>query len=171
MVIKKKTDNFKSNYNKKNNTLIRDKGSSNGLNNESNEIINSIKEILMNSTQSHLLTDLNNHQRKIVINYFSSNNEYRVKCYKKDNKIILKICPIGNLKRLAEQKIQEVIVNGNSVELPVMGPFERFIIHDYLKERKGVKTKSYGNEGKNRHIKISPLFGRDPKRIKKKLLI
>ena len=42
------------------------------------------------------------------------------------------------------------------------------LVHDYLKDRDGIKTESYG-EGKDRHIEIQPLFGRSPKKSKRRL--
>jgi spoIIIJ-associated protein len=80
----------------------------------------------------------------------------------------MKVYPVGKLRRFAEQKAQEVLMKGESEILPPMGSFERFVIHDYLKNRDGVRTESFG-EGKDRHVEIFPLFGRNPKKVKRKL--
>jgi predicted RNA-binding protein Jag len=50
-----------------------------------------------------------------------------------------------------------------------MGSYERFVIHDYLKDRDGVYTESEGEEGKNRHVVIHPHFGRMLKKAKRRL--
>ena len=118
--------------------------------------------------KSIVVRELNGFQRKLVHQHFEKTEEYKVKTYHEDDKIILKVYPIGKLKRLAELKAQEVLIKGETEVLPPMGSFERFIIHDYLKDREGVRTESFG-EGKERHIEINPLFGRSPKKVKRRL--
>ncbi len=114
------------------------------------------------------ITGLNGFQRKQLYSYFEKKQEYRAKSYREKEEVIVKVFPIGHLKRLAEKAAQEVLMQGDIIDLPTMGSFERFVIHDYLKEREGVKTESYG-EGKDRHIQISPQFGRGLKKTKKRL--
>ena len=134
-------------------------------------LMDKIKNELMDSIQPYVLNNINSYQIKQIKKKFSLDQEYKVRTYKREKDYALKVFPVGNLKRLAEQKAQEVIMNGNIINLPHMGGYERFVIHDYLKNRNGIKTQSYGKEGKDRHIKICPLFGRKPKKAKKKLTI
>ncbi|MCK7460964.1 MAG: hypothetical protein MZU84_02280 [Sphingobacterium sp.] len=36
------------------------------------------------------------------------------------------------------------MLRGEAVDLPPMGSFQRFVIHDYFKDRQGVRSESYG---------------------------
>lgn len=69
---------------------------------------------------------------------------------------------------MTETKVQEVLMSGEAVSLPPMDSFERFIIHEYMKNRGGVRTESTG-EGEERHVVIFPIFGRTPKKAKRRL--
>jgi spoIIIJ-associated protein len=81
----------------------------------------------------------------------------------------LKIYPIGNIKELARKKAEEVVASQSSVSLPSMGSYERYVVHDALKEYDQVETKSAG-EGLDRHVEIHPVrFGRGLKRIMRKI--
>lgn len=135
------------------------------------QLVNTIQKELTDSIHPYVLQDLNFHGVQQVKKKLSINQEYKIKTYKHGKEITVKVFPIGNLKRLAEQKAQEVLMKSEKIKLPHMGAFERFIIHDYLKSRNGIKTKSVGKEGKDRHIQIYPLFGRKLKKAKKKLSI
>jgi len=115
-----------------------------------------------------IIRGLNAFQRKMVHKHFERTQEYKAKTYREEEEYILKVFPIGQLRRFAEQKAQEVLMKGESEVLPPMGSFERFVIHDYLKDRGGIKTESYG-EGAERHIEISPIFGRSLKKAKRRL--
>lgn len=121
------------------------------------------------SIEPAILRGLNGFQRKQIHKHFEKSEEYKVKIYREREDTILKVYPIGKLKRLAEQKTQEVLMQGQPEVLPPMGSFERFVIHDYLKGREGVRTESFGEAGKDRHIEIVPVFGRNPKKAKRKL--
>lgn len=133
------------------------------------ESIQGAEAQLIDSLSPITLEGLDRFQRKQIYQHFDRSREYRVKTYTEGVESIIRIYPVGNLKRLAEQKIQEVLMKGQPESLPVMGSFERFIIHDYLKDREGVKTESVGEKGKDRHIQIHPVFGRTPKKVKKKI--
>ncbi len=133
------------------------------------ESITYAEENLVDTITPITLEGLDQSQRRELYHYFDRGNEYRVKTYSEGEVSVLRIFPVGNLKRLAEQKIQEVVMRGRLESLPVMGSFERFIIHDYLKEREGVRTESVGEKGKDRHIEIHPVFGRSLKKVKKKI--
>ena len=156
--------------NKKSVNNLQSSDSNKSKNNFEN-LINTIKDELKESIQPYVINNTNSYQIKQIKKQLSLNSEYKIRTYKREKYSDLKVFPVGNLKRLAEQKAQEVIMNGKILSLPHMGAYERFVIHDYLKNRNGIKTQSYGKEGKDRHIKIYPLFGRKPKKAKKKLTI
>jgi len=132
------------------------------------QLVNHAEEYLVSSFKPFEISDLNGFQRKQIYHHFEKKQEYKVKSYRKDKGVVLKIFPIGNIKRLAEQKAQEVLIKGEPEVLSPMGSFERFIIHNYLKDREGIKTESY-DEGLKRHVEIHPVFGRNPKKTKRKL--
>jgi hypothetical protein len=115
-----------------------------------------------------ILTGLNPFQRKQAQHILEKAKEYQIKGYREDEQMILKVYPVGRIRRLAEQMAQEVMLKGEAVDLPPMGSFQRFVIHDYFKDRQGVRTESFG-EGEDRRIRISPQYGRVPKKIKKRL--
>jgi len=132
------------------------------------EAIRDAERQLQSSLQAVEIAGLNPFQRKQVYRHFERGTEYKIKAFPRDDHWIMKIYPVGNLKRLAEQKAQEVLMKGEMVSLSPLGSFERFVIHDYLKERSGLRTESRG-EGEERHIEIHPQFGRMPKKIKRRL--
>ena len=134
------------------------------------ERIAQVEETLQGSLKCATIRGLNVHQKRDILQHFGKTEEYKVKVYHDKEEITLKIYPIGNLKRLAEQKTQEVLMKGKPESLPPMGSFERFVIHDYLKDRDGIKTESFGEEGVDRHVEIHPLFGRDLKKAKRRLI-
>lgn len=158
-------------YSKKKSDNLQKSSDNNKSNQEIDTLIDTIKDELNDSIKPYILINLNPYQIKQIRKKLSLDNEYIIKMYTRDKETTLKVFPVGNLTRLAEQKAQEVIMNGKTISLPHMGAFERFVIHDYLKNRNDIKTKSYGREGKDRHIKILPLFGRKLKKAKKKLTI
>ncbi|MCK5148458.1 hypothetical protein KAR48_17000 [bacterium] len=126
---------------------------------------------LVDSLEYFSIPGLNPFHRKQVYRYFERTPEYAVKAYRVDEDVTLRIYPVGALKRLAEQRTQEVVMNGHVQSLPVMGSFERFVIHDYLKDREGICTESSGESGRDRHIEIRPVFGRTNKKARKKRLM
>lgn len=125
-------------------------------------------ELLQDNLQPSLIAGFNAFQRKQVHQYFERIPEFAVKSYRHEENFNMKVYPVGALKRLAEQRSQEVIMRGESEKLPSMGSYERFIIHDYLKDRAGVRTESEG-EGADRHVVIYPIFGRNLKKAKRRL--
>ena len=122
------------------------------LDNEVQQSIQHIEETLKDSIEPAVIRGFDEFQRK----------------HRETDDVIMKVYPVGAVKRLTEQKTQEVLMRGVPEVLPPMGSFQRFIIHDYLKDREGVRTESFG-EGKDRHIEIQPLFGRSRKKAKRKL--
>lgn len=132
------------------------------------EAIAEAENALLGNMTSYSLSGLNAFQRKMIHKHFERTQEYKSKTYREDEDYILKVFPVGQLRRFAEQKAQEVLMKGEKEALPPMGSFERFVIHEYLKDRSGVRTESFG-EGSDRHIEISPIFGRALKKAKRRL--
>jgi spoIIIJ-associated protein len=60
------------------------------------------------------------------------------------------------LRAEAEDAADRVIASGKPVELDPLPPFERRIVHEYLRDRGGVETHSEGNEPE-RYLVVSPL--------------
>ena len=131
--------------------------------------IQAAESALIDSLEPFAIPGLNGFQRRQVHLHFEKSQEFEIKTYKDGETVTLRVFPVGKLKRLAEQKAQEVLMRGEEEALPAMGSFERFVIHDYLKEREGIKTESEG-EGKDRYIKIIPIFGRNLKKAKRRLI-
>ncbi len=133
------------------------------------EAIRNAEKDLLNSLVPVVLKSLTDFQQKQVHRYFSKNQEYRVKSiYTGENTVALKIFPVGNLIRFAETKAQEVLMKGELQVLPPMGAFERFTIHDYIQKRGGLRTESRGDDTQ-RHVEIFPVFGRTPRKAKRRL--
>ena len=132
------------------------------------KLITEVEENLRESLEPMIIDNLNGFQRKQIYEKYEKSLEFKIKTYREQEQVIIKIYPVGKLRRLAEMKAQEVLMKGEEENLPPMGSFERFVIHDYLKDREGIKTESYG-EGKERHIKLLPIFGRTPKKAKRRL--
>ncbi len=59
------------------------------------------------------------------------------------------------LRAEADDAAEEAISSGRAVELDPLPPFERRIVHEYLRERGGVETHSEGNEP-DRFLVITP---------------
>ena len=134
------------------------------------EVIVFVEERLRESIKPVVLKELNSFQRKQIHQYFEKTHENKIKSYKENDSVFLRVYPVGQLKRVAEQKTQEVLMMGKPESLPQMGSFSRFVIHEYLKDRNCITTQSIGEEGKDRHIVIYPLFGRELKKTKRKLV-
>jgi len=126
--------------------------------------------------QDHLdpleIQNLNAFQRKQLHLYFEKHREYLVRSIRDQaNKevVVLRVYPLGELQRMAEARVQEVLITGEPQQLPPMDAFARFLVHDYLKDREGIRTESFG-EGKERHVRIFPVFGRELKKAKRRLI-
>jgi len=59
------------------------------------------------------------------------------------------------LRADADDAAEEALSSGKPVELDPLPPFERRIVHEYLRERGGVETHSEGNEPE-RYLVITP---------------
>lgn len=133
------------------------------------QIIAEIQNKLSDSTTAIDLPNLNAFERKRVHSYFDNDVDFQTKTYRIDNEYILKIYPIGNLKRMADKMARQVLESGESIFLSNLGNYERFIIHDHLKSFEGIETISTG-EGDQRVLEIKrKQFGRSLRRIIKKI--
>lgn len=115
---------------------------------------------------------LNAFQRKQLHLHFEKHREYLVRLIRDQTGregVLVRVYPLGELQRMAEAKVQEVLITGEPQSLPPMDPFARFLVHDYLKNREGIRTESFG-EGKERHVRIFPVFGRELKKAKRRLI-
>jgi predicted RNA-binding protein Jag len=133
------------------------------------EVIADAVQHFQGAAQPFSVMGLSPFQRKQIHQHFERTQEYKVRTLRdEDNEVFLKVYPVGELSRMAETKVQEVLMSGESISLPPMDSFERFIIHEYMKNRGGVRTESDG-EGEERHVVIFPVFGRTPKKAKRRL--
>lgn len=60
------------------------------------------------------------------------------------------------LRATADVAAEEALSSGKPVDLDPLPPFERRIVHEYLRERGGVETHSEGNEPE-RYLVVTPL--------------
>ena len=133
-------------------------------------LVSRIREELVDSIEPITIPELNAYERKLVHRQFDNNSEIVTKTYRlEDEAYELRVYPVGNLKRYAQEKADEAVESRQKVVLPHMSNYERFIIHDYLKTLESVKTSSQG-EGEDRHIEIEPeVFGRGLRRFIRKI--
>lgn len=133
------------------------------------KMISEIEEKLIDSVEAHAVNGLNSFERKLIHRHFDNSTSYETRTYRNGEKFTLCVYPVANIERFAKDKAEEALQTGNSIDLPPMGSFERYIIHNALKDFSGVETTSAG-EGKERHVQIiSKRFGRGLKRIAKKI--
>jgi spoIIIJ-associated protein len=62
-----------------------------------------------------------------------------------------------SLRRRADVAAEDAIRNGQGVEMDPMGPNDRRVIHEHLRERPGIETYSEGDEP-NRYVVVAPLL-------------
>jgi spoIIIJ-associated protein len=60
------------------------------------------------------------------------------------------------LRAAADDAAEEALSSGKPVDMDPLPPFERRIVHEYLRDRGGVETHSEGNEPE-RYLVITPL--------------
>ena len=139
--------------------------------NKIDQILIDIQRKLRESYEPYCFENLNGFERKRIHSFFDNKEEFETRTYRQGERFVLKVIPVGNLKQLAEQNAEKVLQTGEPITLPYLGNYERFIIHDYLKDFSGIETKSVG-EGKDRRLEIKQAkFGRSLKRIIKKIKI
>ncbi|MFQ5640142.1 MAG: R3H domain-containing nucleic acid-binding protein [bacterium] len=133
------------------------------------KIISDIEEKLEDSIKPERFEGLNSFERKLVHRHFDHNKEFQTRTYRSGNNFTLCVYPVGNIERFAKEKAQECLESGANVELPPMGSYERYLVHNALKDISGVQSESTG-EGKERKIQLtSKQFGRGLKKIVKKI--
>lgn len=132
-------------------------------------ILIEVQRRLRDSIEAYDIRDLNAFERKRIHSFFDNKPEYKTKTYREEENYIFRVYPVGNLKKYAEKKAQEALDSGVTVALHPMSSFERFLIHDHLKNWEGIETISVGEDAE-RHIELKPKrFGRTLKRIIKKM--
>ncbi|HEX9972731.1 MAG TPA: R3H domain-containing nucleic acid-binding protein [bacterium] len=132
-------------------------------------ILIDIQRKLRDSLQPYCVENLNSFERKRIHDFFDNKEDFETRTYRQEEQYVLKVIPVGNLKRLAKEITEKVLENGDPAVLPYVGSYERYIIHNYLKDFEGIETKSIG-EGLERRLEIKPLrFGRALKKIIKKI--
>jgi hypothetical protein len=135
------------------------------------EMIREAEQQLADSTKPVQLENLNSFERKQFHQYFERRKPaFETKTYRGEgDSQVLWIFPVANLKKFAEEKAKEALETGAEVVLPPMSNYERFLVHDALKEIENIEAISVG-EGPERHIEIQPKkFGRGLKKIMKKI--
>lgn len=134
-----------------------------------NKIISDLEEKLKESITPESITGLNAFERRQIHRHFDHNVDVQTRTYRDGDKFTLFVYPVGNIERFAREKAQEALESGEPVDLPPMGSYERYIVHNSLKEMNGIETVSQG-EGGERHVQIvSKKFGRGLKKIVKKI--
>ena len=132
-------------------------------------ILKDVQRKLQDSHKPEVLKHLNSFERKQIHRFFDDKPDFETKTYRTDGDFVLKVYPIGKIKELAQTKAQQAIETQNAVSLPSMGSFERYVVHDALKDFEQIETKSTG-EGLERHVEIHPVkFGRGLKKIMRKI--
>jgi predicted RNA-binding protein Jag len=133
-------------------------------------LVKRIKEELIDSIEPITIPELNAFERKLIHRQFDNSPDIVTKTYRLgDDDYELRVYPVGNLKRYAQQKADEAVQTRQKVVLPHMSNYERFVVHDYLKEIDTVNSSSEG-EDDDRHIVIEPaVFGRGLRRMIKKI--
>lgn len=134
------------------------------------EIIQTAEAKLNASHEPVKLEGLNPFERKQIHQHFERRKMlFETKTYRDGEEHVLWVFPVANLKKFAESKAQEALERGEEIALPPMSSYERFIVHNILKEIGSVETSSAG-EGETRHIVIRPKkFGRSLRKIAKKI--
>lgn len=132
-------------------------------------MIGEIEEKLQDAISPESISGLNSFERKLIHRHFDHNKDFETRTYRNGDQYTLSVYPVGNIERYAREKAEESISTGSTVELPPMGSYERFIIHNCLQDVSGVETTS-ADEGRDRHVQIvCKRFGRGLKRIARKI--
>lgn len=137
--------------------------------NKIDAILIDIQRKLRDSLEPYNVADLNSFERKRIHSFFDNKDDFETRTYRHEGEYVLKVIPVGNLKRLAKENAEKVLETGSPCLLPYVGNYERYVIHNYLKDFEGIETKSVG-EGAERRLEIKPIrFGRSLKKIIKKI--
>jgi len=134
-------------------------------------ILIDVQRKLRDSLEPFSLEHLNSFERKKIHSFFDSKADFETKTYRRNGEYVLKVFPVGNLKREAQEKAEHVLKTGEGYTFPFLPGYERYVIHNYLQNFEGVETKSIGEESERR-LEIHPIkFGRTLKKIIKKIKI
>jgi predicted RNA-binding protein Jag len=137
--------------------------------NKIDRILIDIQRKLRDSLEPYTVEDLNSFERKRIHSFFDNKEDFETRTYRHEGQYLLKVIPVGNLKHLARESADKVLETGKPAILPYVGNYERYVIHNYLKDFEGIETKSVGEE-LERRLEIKPKrFGRSLKRIIKKI--
>ncbi len=132
-------------------------------------ILVDIQKQLRDSIEPVSIENLNSFERKRIHSFFDNKPDFETKTYPRNGRQVLKVFPVGNLKKMAKEKADHVLETGETYTFPFLPSYERFVIHNYLKDFDGIETKSVG-EGDERRLEIRTVkFGRSLKRIIKKI--
>ncbi len=134
------------------------------------KLVSGVEEKLRNSVKAESLEGLNSFERKMVHRHFDHNPDFETRTYRNGDKFTLSVYPVGNIRKFAKDKAQELLDSGNEVsDFPPMGSYERYVVHAALQDITGIETASQG-EGSERYVQIvSKKFGRGLKKIVKKI--
>ena len=88
------------------------------IDHEVQKLISETEQNLATALEPVTIRGMNPFQRKQIYRHFEKTQEFRIKSYKDEKEIFLRVYPVGNLKRLAEQKMQEVLIKGKAESLP-----------------------------------------------------
>ncbi len=132
-------------------------------------LLRKVRTELDDSIEPIILPGLNAFERKLVHRHFDHNSNVVTKTYRDGEDFELRIYPVGNLRKFAQEKAEEAFQSGQKVNLPPMNSYERFVVHDALKDMEAITANSYG-EDEDRHVVLEPkAFGRGLKKIIKKI--
>ena len=134
-------------------------------------ILIEIQRQLRDSLEPYSVKNLNSYERKRIHSFFDEREDFETKTYRREDLFVLKVFPVGNIQRRAKEKAEQVLETGDVYTFPYLPGYERFLVHNYLKDFKGIETKSIGEENERR-LEIRPVkFGRTLKKIIKKIKI
>ena len=134
-------------------------------------ILIDVQRKLRESVDRVVLEGLNSFERKRIHRFFERFSDIETRTIRDGEEYKLHVIPVGNIRKLAREKAEEALRTGQTVTLPPMDSYARFLVHTELKNFEGVETQSAG-EGSDRHVEIRPKrFGRSLKRIIKKIRI
>ncbi|MCA9733021.1 MAG: hypothetical protein H6696_00355 [Deferribacteres bacterium] len=131
--------------------------------------IRNAQEMLQDSIHAVCLEELNAYERMRVHQFFDNKGDFETKTYRNGEEHLLWIFPVGKIREYVLEKAREAVKTGEEIELHPMSNYERFIVHDVLKDDESVETTSIG-EGDERFVKIVPVrFGRKLRKMARKL--
>ena len=72
-------------------------------------ILIDIQKRLRDSIEPVSIENLNGFERKRIHSFFDGREDFETKSYRRDGQIVLKVFPVGNLKKFAREKAAEVL--------------------------------------------------------------